>query len=72
MVTVLGTGGKPRGWDGQPTASDSAPDHNPGLTHDGLHATHRLIGCCPYPVPEHTAFPPDVPELWGEEQGAMS
>lgn len=25
-------------------------------------------GCLPYPVSEDAAFPPDVPELWGEEQ----
>lgn len=36
-----------------------------------LHAAHGMIakGLLPYPVSEDAAFPPDVPELRGEEQG---
>ena len=54
------------GQQGPAPHASRGPTHAPCL--QGAHGTtHR--GCLPYPVPEDTAFPPDVPELRGEEQG---
>lgn len=49
------------------TPALASPDttHTPCL-HSACRMTTRR--CPPYPVSEDTAFPPDVPELWGEEQ----